>query len=177
MKCGSSLVLVGARGSGKSTVGAILAERLSLPLVETDHLVQNMLLQPIKQLFEEGREDEFRAAECRVIAALDPTAHQVVSTGGGVVVAPNNRVLLWQLGVVIWLVASAATLGQRIAGSDRPSLTGGDPSTEVAGVLEARRCLYREVSDQEVETEGRSPRGISDELQRIWPLLRDRHIR
>jgi shikimate kinase len=174
---GDALVLVGARGAGKSTLAATLAATAGCRVVETDALVEAALGATVAALFAAGREADFRAAEARVVASLGADAHTVVSTGGGAVLAAASRAALRRLGLVVWLVADPATLGARVAGSGRPSLTGADPAAEIAGVLATRAALYSEAADAVVSTDRRGPEEVADELQRLWRRFRDRHVR
>lgn len=150
--------LVGMMGSGKSTVGAALAERLGWEAVDTDTLIEREAGERIAELW--GREGEpvFRAREAEVIARVAAGAdRRVVSVGGGAVVDPANRARIGSSGFVVWLRADAATLLARVgAGRERPAL-GGDPRATLARIDADRRALYREVADLVVDVDGVAP--------------------
>lgn len=173
----ASLVLIGARGAGKSSVGQALAERLGVPFVDTDVEVERRLERSIAELFRRGDVPLFRAAERQVIAALEDHGPAVVATGGGAVLAREARAALGRAGVVVWLRAGAAELARRIEGSDRPSLTSSAPAAEMAEVLAERAPLYHELADHEVDTGGRSVEEVCNELQQLWPGAADHHLR
>jgi shikimate kinase len=160
---GQGLALVGYRGTGKSTVGQILAERLNRPFLDADLELEARAGRSIASIFAEDGEPAFRAREARTLQVLvrgHPAA--VLATGGGVVLRPANRRLLRRFGFVAWLKADPAELALRLhadraSGKERPALTTAGLIAEIAAVLEHRAALYREVADAEVETEGRTP--------------------
>lgn len=170
------LVLIGARGSGKTTLGRALAARLGARFVDTDDLVEARAGCTIAELFERRGEDGFRQVEREVVASLGPE-RQVVACGGGAVLDPASREKLGSLGPVLWLTAPAVVLAARIAGSGRPSLTGVAPEDEVAEILAAREGIYAEMATWTVETEGRGIEEICDELEQLWRVAQDHDLR
>jgi shikimate kinase len=174
-KKGQGLALVGTRGSGKSTVGRILAGRLARPFLDADVELEARVGRPIAALFAEQGEPSFRDWEERVLtelAARHPGA--VLATGGGVVLRAANRRLLRSFGFVVWLradpeVASARLLADRDGVAARPALTSAGTINEIAGVLEARTPLYRGLADAVVETGGRTADEVADAISGIWP--------
>lgn len=177
MSSGHGLVLIGARGSGKTTLGRALASRLRVDFVDTDELVEARAGCTIADLFALRGETAFRQLEQEALTSLDPRHRQIVASGGGAVLEQANRERLVSLGPIAWLTASTATLAARIAGSDRPSLTGIAPEQELAGILEERKQLYADLATWVVETEGRSPLEICDELEQLWRLAQDHDLR
>ena len=177
MKGGRGLVLVGARGAGKSTVGAELAMRVGAQFVDTDGLVAMRAGMSIARLFAERGEAAFRDAERTVIATLDPATRQVVACGGGAVADPENARRLAAMGPVVWLTARSSVLASRIEGSDRPSLTGAPIEEEIGELLAARSGAYHALATWTVDTEGRTPEEISDELEQLWRGVQDHDVR
>jgi shikimate kinase len=161
------IALVGARGAGKTTVGALLAARLGWTFVDTDALVQAHLDQPISALFAAGREADFRAAEAAAVAEALAGERVVVATGGGAVLDPVSRERL--AGVfTAWLQAPPATLAARTAGSGRPSLTTLGPVAEATRMLTERQALYAACAALAVDTEGRTPAEVVEALLLAW---------
>ena len=168
------LALVGYRGTGKSTVGRILAERTGRPFVDTDREIEARAGRSIRSIFALDGEAAFREWESRVLRDLTARlAGGVVATGGGAVLLDANRKALRDFGFVIWLSADPDTLARRLQSShrgveDRPSLTPAGTLAEIADVLEARSALYREAAHAVVETAGRTPEEVADAVLDAW---------
>lgn len=173
----SHLFLIGYRGCGKSTVGALLARRLGRPFLDTDAWIETHAGRKIAEIFAQDGEEAFRDLETQAIEQIPDSPPLVVSLGGGAVLREGNRELLRRRGQCVWLNAQPADLAIRIRGdaargAHRPSLTGRDPAEEIEQVLAQREPMYREASDLRVETGGRTP----DELaQAIADWYASRH--
>ncbi|HET6202318.1 MAG TPA: shikimate kinase AroL [Planctomycetota bacterium] len=143
------IFLVGARASGKTSVGRSLAERLRVSFADTDDLVSTIAGALAGDLLRTKREPALRAAESAVLARLCEVFDGVVATGGGVVLSEKNRDRMRRGGFVVYLRAGAETLAARIRAEGegtRPSLTGAPPDEEVSAVLAAREPLYAEIA-------------------------------
>jgi shikimate kinase len=164
------LALVGYRGTGKTTVGRLLAERLGRPFVDADRELEARAGRPIRAIFAEEGEPAFRDLEEATLRDLAARPGVVLATGGGVVLRGPNRRALRRFGFVVWLTASPDVLAGRLRddGGGRPALTAAGPLAEIAAVLEARTPLYREVADAVVETEGRTPAQVADAVLAAW---------
>ncbi len=150
------VVLAGYRGTGKSTVGRLLAARLDLPFLDTDALVERRAGRPIPAIFADDGEARFRELEREVCAGL-ADATGVIATGGGAVCDPANVAALRRGARVFLLEGPPEVLASRCARSDRPALTALPPLDEVRAVLAARRDAYRAAADHCVWTGCRSP--------------------
>ncbi|WP_435009751.1 shikimate kinase [Tundrisphaera lichenicola] len=168
------LALVGYRGTGKSTVGRIVAERLGRDFADADREVEALAGRSIRSIFEEDGEPAFREWESRVL--LDLTARLVggvVATGGGAVLSEANRQALRNFGLVAWLSADPESLLHRLRSSrrgveDRPSLTPAGTLGEIAEVLQARTPLYQEAAHVIIPTDGRTPEQVADAVLEAW---------
>jgi shikimate kinase len=152
-----NIVLVGFMGSGKSTVGRELHQRLGYPLVDMDQVIEQRAGKPITAIFAEDGEEKFREMETLLLEELcDPTAgRRIISTGGGVVGRQANRALLRQLGYVVWLHAPTTTILDRTAKNrDRPLLLTEDPVARIEALLAERKPSYAEVAHLKVDTAG-----------------------
>jgi shikimate kinase len=138
----NNIVLVGFMGTGKSTIGRFLAEKLGWELVDTDHYIEKQEGMSIAELFSKQGEAYFRAAETRAIQAIMNRTHQVVATGGGAVLAADNRVSLKTNGYVVALTASVETIVQRVGGDRNRPLLQGKASEVVPQLLERRKHAY-----------------------------------
>ena len=163
------LFLVGYRATGKTTVGRLIAERLGVGFVDADASIERLAGKSVREIFRDDGESTFRDCESAVLWDL-ATAHEwaghVVSTGGGVVLRPENRAVL-RTGFVVRLTASAAAIHARMladAAGPRPNLTPAGGLAEVEALLAAREPLYREVADLTVPTEGRSPADVAGDI-------------
>lgn len=162
---GPLVFLIGARGTGKTTVARLLAARLGWPWIDADNVIEQTFGRSVRDIFAEEGEAGFREKEARVLAALCDRRRHVIATGGGVVLRADNRARLRQAGKVVWLTADAGTLWQRLQGDPstaarRPNLSVGGLA-EVAETLRVREPLYRACADWAVATEARSPEEVA----------------
>lgn len=164
-----NIVLIGYRGSGKTSVGRQLAHRLGWSFVDTDTLIEAAAGRSIAEIFAEEGEPAFREHEEKAIAAAARHEEQVLSAGGGAVLRQANRAALKAAGLCIWLTAPVETLVQRIAAdpqspTSRPNLTPMGGPAEVAALLAERAPLYASLADHAVETAGRDVNQVVDSI-------------
>lgn len=153
-----NIVLIGYRGTGKSTVGRLLAARLGRTLVSTDAEIVARAKRAISEIVAQEGWDYFRDLEsdiCRELASRDQL---VIDTGGGAILRPQNVEALKKSGRLFWLTASVETIATRIGGDNqRPSLTGTKSFVdEIADVLRERTPKYQAAADHVVATDDRS---------------------
>ena len=169
----SSLIfLIGYRGSGKSTVGRVLAGRLEWDFVDADAVLEERYGKSIREIFAAEGETGFRNKELAVLADLCTRAKTVIATGGGVILRQENRALIKQCGFVGWLSADPATLWDRMQGDPttaarRPALTTGG-LIEAQELLAAREPWYRACADVEVAAAALSPEQAADAILAAW---------
>ena len=144
-----NVILTGLRGTGKSSVGKVLAHRLGFTFVDTDIQIEEFAGCRIAEVVAQHGWEHFRALERQVVAGVAATDRQVVAAGGGTLIDEENARLLKTRGVVILLLCELPILQRRIAvGSNRPSLTGqGSAAAELTQVWETRRARYHTVAD------------------------------
>jgi shikimate dehydrogenase len=159
------VVLTGFRGTGKTSVGRILADRLGLPFFDTDALVEQLAGMPIPEIFRRAGEAHFRSLEREVIASLRDT-EGVISTGGGAVMDPANVADLRRHGRVYLLSAAPEVIVDRITGSDRPGLTGLSEEEEVRTILTQRKNAYLGAADACIDAGTRPPRKVAEAILR-----------
>ncbi len=163
-----NLFLVGLPGSGKSTLGRQLARRLRKRFVDADAELEHRLGVSIPTIFEIEGEPGFRDREEATLAELTLLEGVVLSTGGGAVLRPANRIRLKENGTVVYLHAAPAMLFERVRhGRNRPLLQAADPMARLAQLYGERDALYREVADHIVESE----RGEVMRLARMYDTL------
>ena len=148
-----NVVLVGFMGSGKSSVGRLVARALRGRFVDTDRLVVDRAGREITEIFAEEGETWFREEESRALRSLLGGRRMVVATGGGIVTVPGNVPVLKELGFVVWLTASDETIWERVSrNKKRPLLHTENPRETVRALLEKRNPLYEAVADLKVDT-------------------------
>jgi shikimate kinase len=160
--------LIGPRGSGKTTVAKLLAERLGWEWVDADDVLEQRCGQTIRAVFAAEGEAGFRDRESDVLTELCRRQQHVIATGGGVVLRQANRDLLRASGRVVWLTADADTLWQRlqadvVTAERRPALSTGGRE-EVIEVLRQREPLYRDCAHVRIESASRPPAEIVEEI-------------
>lgn len=171
---GLGLALVGYRGTGKSTVGRLLAERTGRPFVDADHEIEARAGRSIRSIFEGSGEPAFRDWEERVLREVaEGRPGAVLATGGGAILREANRRTLRAFGLVVWLRAEPQVLARRLEAdartrAARPALTSAGALHEIADVLASRTPLYQAVADACVDTEGKSIAEVVDAILELW---------
>ena len=160
------IVLIGYRGTGKSSIGKNMANILGVPHFDVDTLIEEKEGRTIPQIFSDEGEDGFRALETRMISKLT-LKPSVISTGGGAVLRPENVTNLRRKSQIILLTSTEETIARRISGTSRPSLTGLSVEEEIHAVLEERMPLYRSAADLIYDSTGKHPRGAAGEILQI----------
>jgi shikimate kinase len=173
------ITLIGYRGTGKSTVAALLGDILGCGWCDADIVLEQQLGCSIASLVRERGEPVFRDEEAVVLAALVRSFPGVLSTGGGAVLRADNREALRKLGrPIVWLTAPADVVRQRLAADPttaerRPALavspaggatTSGDPLAEVTAALADREPLYRACADFQVDTSIATPIAVAAQI-------------
>ncbi|WP_219932692.1 shikimate kinase AroK [Microbulbifer sp. YPW1] len=157
------IFLVGPMGAGKSTIGKLLAAQLGLPFADSDKVLEDRTGADIPWIFDVEGEAGFRRRESEVLADLCNGQPQVVATGGGIVLLPENRALLKAQGFVVYLRASLDQLVERTSkNSNRPLLQVSDPRSKLREILQQREAFYAEVADLVCDTDDCTPRQASN---------------
>ena len=158
------VVLIGMMGAGKTGVGRALAETLGYEFVDTDKMVEKNTGKKIRRIFEDEGEARFREYEIEAIASLKGATGKVIATGGGAFQAQENRIVFNNIGLTVYLKASARELFARIKNdTSRPLLHTADPKAEIARLLEEREHNY-ESAVVVVDTEDLSVEEVVDHL-------------
>ena len=168
---GRSLYLVGMMGSGKTSTGRPLAERLGYGFVDADAVIEQAAGCSIPEIFDRDGEAGFRSLENQVLSAISQRHSLVVATGGGVVTQPENWGMLHS-GIVIWLDVVPDQLLQRLNADStvRPLLQTADPEAALNALLNERRPLYAE-ADLTVVINDETPEAVADGILQLVPSL------
>jgi shikimate kinase len=163
-----NLYLVGFMGTGKSTVGRAVAQKLGFALLDSDHEIERQQGKTIPDIFAQDGEPAFRAMEREFILRGHPVQRTVISCGGGLVVQPGMLALLKERGVVVCLHASIETILARTARQrNRPLLEVADPDARVRTLFAQREPIYRQ-SGTLILTDGRPLTDITAHVMRAW---------
>ena len=165
------IYLTGYRGTGKTTVAALISQQLGTDWVDLDVVIEAKAGRTIDQIFAEGGEALFRDWESRCLQelAVGASDDSVVALGGGAILRRANRDVIKATGVCIWLTAKPETILARMdvdatTAQRRPALTNLSPLDEIRALLDAREPLYREAADWMISTDDRSPGQIAVEI-------------
>ena len=160
-----SIFLLGYMGTGKTSVGRVLAEKLGLDVVDTDDVIVAKEGISINEIFAKHGEEYFRQVEARVVAELAEGEPVIISCGGGVPLREENRRIIKENGISVLLTASAETIYQRIKNDDqRPLLKDNMTVEHIQDMLDKRIAAYEEASKIVVDTENKSVDDICQEI-------------
>lgn len=157
----SNIALIGFMGTGKSTVGRIVAEQLDYDYLDTDALIEERSGKKISDIFAQNGEPAFRELEAQLVEELGARTSTVISTGGGLPTNPANLVSLKKHSLVLCLWLSPEKIYERVRDqSHRPLLHSPDPLGKIRALLAAREQFYRQ-ADVLINGELRSAREVA----------------
>ncbi len=163
-----NIVLVGFMGTGKSTVGRILADRRAFSFLDMDAMIVERNRKPISRIFAEDGEAHFRAAERALVQELAARSRLVVATGGGIVLNPDNVADFSRTGLVVCLWAEPEAILRRVGhDTDRPLLACDDKLGRIRELLAKRQPLYDAIPAR-VDTTGLAPGAVSDRILALY---------
>lgn len=159
------LLLVGLPGAGKTTIGAMVAEKLGRTFLDFDAEIERREGMPVAQIFGERGEQGFRALERKITEELRDFGNMVLAPGGGWIADPEVVALIRPPAAMVYLRVRPETALKRLAGAvgGRPLLNRPEPLGELTKLLEARRALYQ-AADHEIGTELLTPQQVTDEI-------------
>lgn len=158
-----NIIITGFMGTGKTTVAKIVAERLHLPLVDTDEKIVEQARKSIPEIFAQDGEAVFRHHERRVCRFYAGQSGYVIATGGGALVDAENRLVMLASGLVVCLLASKAAIRERLAGqTGRPLFLG-----DWEALYDKRAEAYAAIPHQ-IDTSARTPEDVAQEIIRLW---------
>lgn len=161
-------------GAGKSTIGRLLSQELKCDFIDSDKVIEERAGADIPWIFDVEGEDGFRNREANIIDQLTQDDDQVMATGGGAVLRPENRANLQGRGTVVYLQASVAQQLERTArDKNRPLLQTENPEAVLKALMATRHPLYLQVADIVVETDKRNPKAV---VADIIDALREQQI-
>jgi shikimate kinase len=161
-----NIVLIGYRGTGKSTVGRLVGRRLGREVVSTDEEIVKRARRTIPEIVAQQGWDYFRDLESDICRELGSRDQLIIDTGGGAILRAQNVEALKKNGTLFWLTASVETITKRIGGDNqRPSLTGTKSFVdEIQDVLRERTPKYQAVADHTIVTDGLTTHELAETL-------------
>jgi len=162
-----NIVLVGFMGTGKTTVGKLISEQTGMPLVDMDALIELRAGKPITDIFAQDGEPYFRALERTITRELSAQNSQIISTGGGLVLNPDNIADYEKTGLVICLLASASEILNRVQHDNTRPLLAGNKQEKILQLLETRKPLY-EAIPHKIDTDGIDPAAIAMQIIALY---------
>jgi len=174
VKMDRNLILIGFMGTGKTTVGRLVADALGFRFTDTDAEIEAEAGCSIPEIFAAEGEAGFRTREREVLRRVLEQPGQVVSTGGGIVLREENRKDLRSGGTCFWLSALPDTIWSRVkTETHRPLLRNADPEGTIRRMLADREALYRDTAHHECATDGRSPGDIAAGILGLFTAAED----
>jgi len=159
-----NLALVGFMGTGKSTIGRLVAEQIQFGFVDTDGLIEELLGRSISDIFAREGEAAFRKYEKQAVEGLGHRRNLVIAAGGGLAADPANMASLKAHALVVWLVASPETIWERVqTQTHRPLLQGPDPLAKIRSLLREREPAYRQ-ADVFIHSGLRAPKEVAQQI-------------
>lgn len=143
-----NIILVGFMGTGKTVTGRVLAERTGMDLVDMDSLIEKQQGKTIPEIFAQDGEAAFRAMERRMVQELSKRSGLIISTGGGIVLNPENITDFEKTGLAVCLTASPETIFQRLKNDTSRPLLSGDKKGQISALLKKRKPLYAAIAHQ-----------------------------
>lgn len=162
----NNICLIGFMGSGKSTVGKILAEKLKIPFIDLDEEIEKNEKRKISEIFEKDGEDYFREIESRSLIQSLSNKPVVAALGGGVIEREDNRKVLQKDCTVVYLTASVETITRRIEAEieKRPKISKTDPVKDINALLVSRLQRYEIASNISLKTDNMTPDEVADNI-------------
>ena len=159
-----NIILTGFMGTGKSTIGRLLAKKIGYQFIDTDTLIEQQTGKTITELFATQGENTFRQLETELVKELAKKSGQVIATGGGLVLNPDNVKELSRTGQIFCLTATANEILQRVKqqGNTRPLLQEKDPLQKITTLLQQRDRVYQQFP--QISTTGTTPEKLVDKI-------------
>lgn len=164
-----NIILVGFMGTGKTVTGRVLAERTGMELVDMDSLIEKRQGKTIPEIFSNDGEPAFRAMERELVKELSKCRGLIVSSGGGIVLNPENIADFEKTSFVVCLTASPETIFKRVEKDTARPLLSGDKKEQIEKLLARRKPLYEAIKHR-VDTDGLTDKQTADQILELYAL-------
>lgn len=173
MRTNKNIVLIGFMGTGKTSVGHILAKKLGFTFIDVDEIIEKSIGMKISEIFTKFGESYFRDIETEVIELISKKTNQVIATGGGAVLKDRNIEVLKSNGVLFCLTAPENVIFERVKHSkNRPLLQVKDPEEKIRELLYKRMPRYK-LADFSINTEGLTPEEVAEKIIKEYERITD----
>jgi len=157
-----NIFLIGMMGTGKSTLGVKLAEKLEWSFVDLDAQIEKRAGTSISEIFSKQGEEAFRDMESEILVEVCRNNHQVIATGGGIILRDKNRMLMKKQGYQIWLKATPETIFTRVKDNPSRPVLGAVPTLEKIRSVLSQRETYYSKAPINMNTDAHSPEILTD---------------
>ncbi|HNX53294.1 MAG TPA: shikimate kinase [Pontiellaceae bacterium] len=164
-----NIILIGFMGTGKTVTGRVLAERTGMKLIDMDSLIETEQKKTIPEIFAQDGEPAFRQMERELVQKLSKRSGLIISTGGGIVLNPDNVADFEKSGLVVCLTASPETIFKRVEKDTSRPLLSGDKKTQIYTLLEKRKPLYEAISHR-INTDGLTDKQTANRILELYAL-------
>lgn len=168
MKSEENIILIGLMGSGKTTVGKLLAKSLNKDFFDTDHLIETKTGVDVATIFDLEGEEGFRSREANLLSQLKKKHKLIIATGGGIILRNENRKILRELGTIIYLKAYPTDLKGRLKNDTaRPLIQNVNLSIKLDKLFEERNPIYESLADIVIHTKNKKIVEIINEIMEL----------
>ena len=163
-----NIFIIGSMGSGKTSIGKILAKNNHLSFLDTDHEIIRSCGYSIPDIFEKFGEEHFRNLETEQLRKMDAIENHVISTGGGIILKDDNKKLMKDLGIIIFLDINIDSQVDRVKNrKNRPLLSNKNLKDNLLSLKEIRDPIYKKISNYIIDVSGKERNQVISEIQKI----------
>jgi shikimate kinase len=163
-----NIFIIGSMGSGKTSIGKILAKNNHLSFLDTDHEIIRSCGYSIPDIFEKFGEEHFRNLETEQLRKMDTIENHVISTGGGIVLKDDNKKLMKSLGLIIFLDINISSQMDRVKNrKNRPLLNDKNLKDNLLSLKKIRDPIYKKISNYIIDVSGKERNQVINEIQKI----------
>ena len=163
-----NIFIIGSMGSGKTSIGKILEKKNNLSFLDTDHEIIRSCGYSIPDIFKEFGEEHFRNLETEQLRKMKALENHVISTGGGIILKNDNRKLMKELGIIIFLDINISSQVDRVKNrKNRPLLNDQNLKDNLLSLKKIRDPIYKKISNYIIDVSGKERDQIINEIQKI----------
>ena len=163
-----NIFIIGSMGSGKTSIGKMLAKENNLSFLDTDHEIIRSCGYSIPDIFKEFGEEHFRNLETEQLRKMKALENHVISTGGGIILKNDNRKLMKELGIIIFLDINISSQVDRVKNrKNRPLLNDQNLKDNLLSLKKTRDPIYKKISNYIIDVSGKEREQIINEIQKI----------
>ena len=163
-----NIFIVGSMGSGKTSIGKMLAKNNNLSFLDTDHEIIRSCGYSIPDIFEKFGEEHFRGLETEQLRKINAIENHVISTGGGIILRDDNKKLMQNLGIIIFLDININSQLDRVKNrKNRPLLNNKDLKENLLSLKKIRDPIYKKISNYIIDVSGKERDQVINEIQKI----------